>query len=78
MGAEIARLEKELEDRHQKELEGQKKSELDDVLGDNEKSLQHRVEGLSLTSESSAVGEPTPQVVSGSGKKTRAQKRKVH
>ena len=74
---EIARLEQELEERHKNELEDQKKQEEAEAGGDDEEGpVQQKIAGLSLTSET-AVDETSPQVISGAGKKSRAQKRKV-
>ena len=79
MGAEIAQLEHELEEKHKKELEEQKKKEEDESAGGDDGAIQQRLEGLSLTSPATeAEGEEgSAAKVGGSGKKSRAQKRKV-
>ena len=84
VGAEIAQLELELEERHKKELEEQTLGLLkDESRGGEDGAIDQRMEGLSLTSHAAdgkeGEGESAAKVLTagGGGKKSRAQKRKV-
>lgn len=87
VGAEIAQLELELEERHKKELEEQTLDQLKSEGGGNEGAIQQRMEGLSLTGcaadekegngEREGEKESAAKVAGGAGKRSRAQKRKV-
>lgn len=81
MGAEIAQLELELEERHKKELEEQKlKGESGGGGDDCDGAIEQHMEGLSLTSQPTEEKEgegSAVEVAGGAGKKSRAQKRKV-
>ena len=77
VGAEIAQLEQELEERHKNELEELRKDtlETEGSVGGGSGTMEQGMTEMSLTS--GTAEESTPQVTTGAGKKSRAQKRKV-
>ena len=82
VGAEIAQLELELEERHKKDLEEQTLGLPKDESGGGEDgAIDQRMEGLNLTSLAAdgkeGEGQSAAKVAGGGGKKSRAQKRKV-
>lgn len=84
MGIEIAQLEQELEERHKKELKEQSNRESSTTEGgvaSDHDDIEQGVVSLSLASGTTATEEGkeenASQQVTGAGKKSRAQKRKV-